>query len=253
VTNNLDSTYNYDLEGNPVLVAYSPAGLDYVYSYDSMERLSGMLQSPPAASPGISSATYDAANRLLQFNYLSGTNFEGQQTRQYNSLEQLINLNDGYYIYNYPAGANNGKISSAVIQGQTVTYQYDSLNRLASATGGGWGEAYGYDGFGNLLSKTPSASATPWLQQSVNAANNQIVGQSYDANGNQLTAPGVTSGVLTYDVENHMVAAAGVQYLYNSQNQRVWRGTFDSNGNLLSQTAYFTTRVGRNCRTMRSR
>jgi RHS repeat-associated protein len=65
--------------------------------------------------------------------------------------------------YTYPTGANNGKVSS-MISGETVTYTYDSLNRLATATGSsGWGESYGFDPFGNLLSKTVTAgSFFPW-------------------------------------------------------------------------------------------
>ena len=37
--------------------------------------------------------------------------------------------------YNYPAGANNGKVSSMynAVSGETVTYTYDSLNRLLTA------------------------------------------------------------------------------------------------------------------------
>jgi hypothetical protein len=35
------------------------------------------------------------------------------------------------YSYNFPTGTNNGKISSAynAVSGETITYQYDSLNR----------------------------------------------------------------------------------------------------------------------------
>jgi hypothetical protein len=111
------------------------------------------------------------------------------------------------------------------------------INRLASASGSGWSETYGFDAFGNLLSKAQTGGA-PTLSQAANPANNQIVGQTYDANGNQLTAPGVT-GTLAYDVENRLVTAPGVQYAYDSQNKRVWVGKLDSSGNLLSQTAYF--------------
>ena len=99
----------------------------------------------------------------------------------------------GYtYTYNYTARANNGKISSAVVSGETITYQYDSLNRLISAAGSGggsgaWSDAYAYDAFGNLLSKSQTGGA-PTLSQNLNLANNEILGQSYDLNGNQLTA-----------------------------------------------------------------
>jgi hypothetical protein len=51
------------------------------------------------------------------------------------------------------------------ISGETVTYTYDSLNRLLTANGSGWGQQYGYDGFGNLLSKTVTAGSGPSLSR----------------------------------------------------------------------------------------
>jgi RHS repeat-associated protein len=129
-----------------------------------------------------------------------------------------------------------------VVSGETITYQYDTLNRLASAAGSGggfsaWSDAYSYDGFGNLLSKSQTGGA-PQLSQGVNPVNNQLVEQTYDLNGNQLTAPGVTTGLLTYDAENRVTAAPGIQYAYDSGNKRVWSATLDSSGNMTSQTAY---------------
>ncbi len=82
------------------------------------------------------------------------------------------------------------------VSGETITYTYDSLNRIATASdcalSGGctqaqlqWAELYGFDSFGNLLSKTMTAgSGAPSLSQAVHTSNNQIVGGSYDANGN---------------------------------------------------------------------
>jgi len=63
----------------------------------------------------------------------------GNETRTYNSLNQLVGLSNINVnaSYNYTAGSDNGKIASAGIGGETVTYQYDSLNRLIS--GGGIG------------------------------------------------------------------------------------------------------------------
>jgi RHS repeat-associated protein len=140
--------------------------------------------------------------------------------------------------YNFPAGTNNGKISTQTdnLSGETVTYQYDSLNRLLSATSNqSWSETYGFDGFGNLLSKTGTGGA-PTLSQSVSASNNQIVGQSYDSNGNQASGP---LGSVSYDAENRIasVSSAGAQYAYDSQNKRIWSSTL-SNGNL-TQTFYY--------------
>ena len=69
-----------------------------------------------------------------------------------------------------------------------MTYQYDSLNRLITATSSqSWGETYGFDAFGNLLSKTPTGGA-PALSQSVYTSSNYIMGQNYDASGNQTSS-----------------------------------------------------------------
>jgi YD repeat-containing protein len=72
------------------------------------------------------------------------------------------------------------------VTGETITYTYDSLKRLANASSTtGWSDAYSYDGFGNLTGMTPGGGA-PTLSVSVNAATNQIwpANIAYDGNGN---------------------------------------------------------------------
>ena len=200
-------------------------GPSYNYSYDSMYRLSGMTDS--SNNTIVSGVSYDAANQLLGITY-NGVN----ETRIYNALNQLTNITAGASenpSYNYPAGANNGKLSSMsnAISGETVTYTYDSLNRLLTANGSGWGEQYGFDPFGNLTTKQVTAGSGPSLSQSVNTATNRITGGSYDANGNTTSVfnNGFTYG-LGYDVENRLVAAsysAGyLEYAYDAQNRRIW-------------------------------
>ncbi len=48
-------------------------------------------------------------------------------------------------------------------RGEEVNYTYDSLNRLSRAetTGPRWGNAYTYDGFGNLTQKTVTKGTAP--------------------------------------------------------------------------------------------
>jgi YD repeat-containing protein len=89
------------------------------------------------------------------------------------------------------------------VTGEEVSYQYDALNRLASAetTGAGWGQAFGYDGFGNLVAQTVTKGTAPSLSVVVDPATNRVVGWPYDANGNLLA-----SGY-SYDVENRLLAA----------------------------------------------
>jgi len=186
--------------------------------------------------------TYNAANQMLAMT----SSWWGNETRSYNSLNQLVGLSNINVnaSYNYTAGSDNGKIASAYIGGETVTYQYDSLNRLISAAGSsGWGDSYGYDSYGNLLSKTVTAGSAPTLSISVNSGSNQLdgSGDTYDANGNQLT--GLSSQYFTYDSENRMIGAYTngsdyVQYAYDSQNKRVFSSPYAS-GSQGPQHVYF--------------
>ena len=138
-----------------------------------------------------------------------------------------------------PNGTNIGKISSHTdnISGETVAYTYDSLNRLATSAGSGWTQNFGYDAFGNLVSK--SGTNSPVLSIAANPATNQIVGQTYDLNGNQLSAPAFSGAPLVYDSENRLQSAPGVQYAYDCQNKRIWKAVFDGSGNVTGQEVYF--------------
>jgi YD repeat-containing protein len=110
--------------------------------------------------------------------------------------------------YVYTAGANNGRITSSIdhVLNETVNYTYDTLNRLTraeTAGAGGWGQAFGYDGFGNLTSKTATKGSVPTLSVMYDGTTNRQVGVSYDANGN-------TGG--QFDVENRMVSDWGGRF-----------------------------------------
>jgi hypothetical protein len=179
-TANLESTYTYNDEGKLTSFTYptytndsfnsngtplgigSYPGASYNYSYDSMYRPNGMTTS--AGATVVNGVSYNAANRLLTTDYPGGN-----ETRSYNVLNQLTQIwtpGAENIQYSYPTGANNGKISSMynAVSGETVTYTYDSLNRLATAAGSGWGESYTLDGFGNLNAKTVTSGSGPALQ-----------------------------------------------------------------------------------------
>src|SRR5450432_4407645 len=101
------------------------------------------------------------------------------ENRTYNNRTQLTQLQTsaaglaGINLkYTYPAGANNGQISQMtdVLSGEQLTYSYDGLKRLSKAettqsqalypAAPWWGQSFGYDGFGNLLTKAATASHT---------------------------------------------------------------------------------------------
>ncbi len=95
--------------------------------------------------------------------------------------------------------------------GESTSYSYDSLNRLTSASNSLWSQTYGYDGFGNMTSKS-YAAGSPKPSQAINVsynASNQVVGASYDGNGNLTVANGATNA---YSVENRL----------NNQNSQTW-------------------------------
>ncbi len=81
------------------------------------------------------------------------------------------------YGTNSGPGANTSKINSVydAISGESVAYQYDSLNRLISAAGSGWTQTQAYDGFGNLTGRTGTGTAqSTTISTPVNATTNQL-------------------------------------------------------------------------------
>jgi hypothetical protein len=93
------------------------------------------------------------------------------------------------------------------------------------------GEAYGYDGFGNLTSKTGSGGSpnpAPSMTATYNA-NNQQTGVSYDSDGNVSSASGYSYG---YSVENKRTSQTSntypwpvTLYAYDPWGKRVMKET----------------------------
>jgi RHS repeat-associated protein len=100
------------------------------------------------------------------------------------------------------------------VSNETVSYTYDTLNRLtaAAASGKAWSQTYTYDGFGNLTGKS-AVGAYPALNLTYNPATNSAGGN--DANGNP------TGVGYTFDVENRMITGAGNGYAYDPAGKRV--------------------------------
>ena len=229
MTADLEAVYSYNQEGMLISQSY-PLGTTYQYTYDAMGRPTKMTDTG-AGQDLVSTVTYGPAGELLT---MTGTSVG--ETRTYNSmgqLTQLTGLNGVNLKYNYAAGANNGQIASQqdVVSGETTTYAYDSLKRLAAAVSTqGWNQSFGYDGFGNLTSKTGSGIA-PVGSYPADPATNRISGVAYDLNGNQLAASGST---LVYDVANRMISSTGSSvlgvYEYDAWNQRVYQQKQHYNG-----------------------
>jgi YD repeat-containing protein len=126
----------------------------------------------------------------------------------------------------HTGGANNGQIANSGdgLSGETVTYQYDALKRLLSASAAAWSESYSYDGFGNLTGMAGTGGA-PTLSVGVDWTTNRITpsGIGYDSNGNVTYVPAPVSATLGYDAANRVVSVNGTQvYAYDQGNRRVY-------------------------------
>jgi YD repeat-containing protein len=127
--------------------------------------------------------------------------------------------------YLYANGQNNGCVTESIdgISGEDVQYTYDSLQRLVLAqttnTGPQWGDAYTYDGFGNLTAKTVTKGSAPALAVVCDLATNRPVNGTYHANGN---AP-----MGTWGVENRLVSQTldgqAIAWGYDGSGQRVMK------------------------------
>jgi len=104
------------------------------------------------------------------------------------------------------------------VTGEEVNYTYDALNRLLTAdtTGAGWGQAYVFDGFNNLLQQNVTKGTAPSPTFSVDPATNRLTTTTYDANGNDL-------GMGTYDRSNRLITSNGASYYYDHNNKRIWK------------------------------
>ena len=157
--------------------------------------------------------------------------------------------------YDFGLGtADNGNVQ-AIINGRdnsrSQSFAYDALNRITlartQATTGqnAWGQAFGYDPWGNLLTTVLTQGAAPSFSVSVNGQN-QIVGYCYDAAGNLLDANACPSGnphTYAYNAEGQMVSAvAGAYtYTYDGDGQRVMKSSgkmywYGPNGEVLTET-----------------
>ena len=236
--------------------AMLPTDPTYTYVYDAMGRPTTLTDNRLFLSDGYEpntvwakNAQYDFAGRMTSLQTFSGLQYGGTWLPSYDTETSTWNVNgqlasrgwissiysasaSGTVQYTYSATQNNGQITqvSDSLSGETVTYQYDSLKRLVSATSApnagttpaAWTQTFQYDGFGNLTAKVLNGNTTAIP---VNGSTNRLANAVYDANGNMTSGAGVMPG---YDVANRMTSAqlvsGGTEYYgYAPDNKRIYR------------------------------
>jgi RHS repeat-associated protein len=245
-------TYGYVGDGKLTSVLYPDAIAPCVYSYNALDQPVEMTGKGSSYEPWtgdvVKNVTYGVAGERKTMESFVGmdgaTPLYSGEVREYNELVQLTKQTAmGTSLeYVYPAGDSTGRIVArkngqkpgpAPENKEVVSYVYDSLHRLTSATSNaGWTQSYEYDGFGNMWSQTMTGggAATPFsvtfdMNKNRIAAGN---GWTYDDNGNTtaMPVPGGTAA-LFYDIDNRLTMWSGPggteQYRYLADNKRAWK------------------------------
>jgi RHS repeat-associated protein len=197
------------------------------YTYDSLNRLSTVVDNNLPAGQNTTIYAYDTASNLVT---VTDPN-KLQSTIQYDSLNRLTSLNTAtpnssvVAGYSYTLGATGNRTGATEQSGRTLTWNYDGIYRLTSEAvqdpSGANGEVdYTLDPVGN---RTSTNSSLPGVQSVTLAGFNLddwIATESYDANGNTTSTGGKT---FAYDSENHLVSMNGgaVTMIYDAFGNRV--------------------------------
>ena len=249
VTNTV--TYTYNLDGSPATVQY-PSGRIITYtpsaagrmlaaqdSGNSINYVTGATYAPQGALSGYvnqasiyAGFSYNSRLQPMQLDYTtSGTVTQTvlQMTTCPTQQNQIGNIM--HRVYHFGLGVNDNdtvqSIDNCRDTTRTVSYQYDSLNRITggSSSGAEWGDTYVTDAWGNLTNMNPITGKTNGqnLQTGPASWKNQIGGYCHDAAGNLLIqAPTpCPSPTYTYDAENRLVSTAGWTYVYDGDGRRL--------------------------------
>lgn len=222
-------TYTYDLVGNLTSMRSSNAdGVSVTYTYDGLHRLENVIDNQLAA--GTTTYTYDVVGNLK-----SDSRPNGIRTDYiYNTLNRLTDIGitrEGVTQASYTSTLDRTgrRLSVTEGSGRTVNYTYDAAYRLTrEAVSGDPNSAgngvvdYAYDLVGNRLSRISSLEGV-LSATSAYDANDRLLSDSYDANGNTRSADG---RIYVYDFENRIKSA----------NNGAVRITYDGDGNLAAKT-----------------
>jgi RHS repeat-associated protein len=236
-------SYEYNLDGSLKVLHY-PSGAAVTYTPDSAGRVLSAVDVGNSINY-VTSATYGPDGALTGFVSGNTVAFAGiTNAFSYNNRLQPVSMSASspsqtVFSIGYDFHVGNGDngnvfaISNNRDSTRNQTFTYDALNRLASAqntgtdcsvTVGGktkfWGNAYGYDAWGNLLSKTITKCGGESLSVTAGSDNRLQGGYTYDAAGNMMHD--ATSGAnYTYDQENRISGVAGHTYTYDADGNRV--------------------------------
>ena len=249
------TAYTYDRQGNQLTIT-NPDNSQVQYTYDAGGLVSS-VQRKESTDSGftnvVSSFTYVPTEQVAVTNYTNGsvTTNTYDPTKLYRLSSKVTIISGGSHAqdlsYTYDPVGNITQIidASNTDTKKTITYGYDDLNRLnsASATNVASGQtaystSYTYNAIGDLLTKSDASGTYAYAGNTGSSYANPDAPTSigsetltYDNNGNELTnGAGLTN---TWDYNNQLtkvVASLNTDtYTYDATGQRI-TSTSASNG-----------------------
>jgi RHS repeat-associated protein len=213
-------SYSYDGAGNLASISSNHAnGVLVSYAYDELNRLStvtdGRLQGNQTTT-----YTYDSASNVVLVTYPNST----QGSFTYDTLNRLTGMTTPASSYSYQVGPTGNRLSVTESNGRTISWNYDGIYRLTNETITGdpsqnnGSASYALDPVGNRLSLNSTLPGIESGSLGYNA-DDEVSSETYDLNGNTLTASGKT---FAYDSENHLTSMNGgqVQIVYDGDGNR---------------------------------
>jgi RHS repeat-associated protein len=209
----------------------NPNGVWVEYTYDSLNRLSTVVDHALPMGQQTTAYTYDSASNLATVTYPNGL----QSQFTLDNLNRVTSLNNAKLIYDYELDAtgNRKKVIEHLANdptGRTVNWSYDNIYRLTDEVitldphSKNGNAHYDLDPVGN---RTQETATLPGLLPGsfTYDADDRLNTETYDANGNTLTSGGKT---FAYDFENRLKSVTAGSVTVTIQ--------YDADGNRVAKT-----------------
>ena len=130
------------------------------YTYDSLNRLSTVIDNRLPVGKNNTTYVYDTANNLVTATYPNGL----ASTFHYDQLNRMTAMTTPYTGYAYQLGATGNRTSATELTGRTLNWTYNGVYQLTNEaissdpSGVNGSVAYGLDPVGNRLSSTSTVA-----------------------------------------------------------------------------------------------
>lgn len=244
--------YRYDAAGRLDQVTY-PSGRTASYSFDALGRVNAITTSKPGEQPQsvVSNVAYHPFGGVTGFTFGNGQVY----TRGVDLDGRIASytLGSQSFAIGYDSANRISFITGIASAANGITYGYDELDRLTTASLPGTPYSYSYDAVGNRLSRTAGSSTHIYSYSqtsnriaSITPSSGPIRNFTFDANGS-TTADGLNT--YAYDVRGRMVQATSTlgatSYQVNALGQRIRKTNslgdtvfhYDGHGRLIAETS----------------